>query len=230
MANKFLAIILATLAASPALSDGHAAAESDTGLYGFTFLGATSLQDPTFSGSIAGAPQDVETFFEDSSINFGIGIGRSLPTLGEGFRGELELSYSDSDIDNTNFSGNALPQEDANGGISTTRFLASIYRDFSNESAFTPYIGGGLGVAFTDLDISYGPGVTLNESDENLSAQIVLGGSYELTDQLALTTDLRFTRDFDVESSRLSPTGDLTGTVSDDIDNVSLNLGLRFAF
>lgn len=214
------------LTTTPVFADGHTSSE----LYGFGFLGVTSLQDPTFSGTIGGNAQNVETFFDDTGANIGIGLGRAFPQLGEGVRGEVSLSYSNQDINNTNFSGNGPTQENASGDVSSTRLLASLYKDFDNGSIFTPYVGAGLGVSSTEFDIAYGPGVTLNDSDQNLSAEIAVGGSFALSDQLALTTDIRLTRDFSVESRRLDPAGALTGTVSDDIDNVSFNVGLRFGF
>lgn len=231
MHTKLAAAILATCAASPVFAAGHSETElSSTDLYGFGYVGVTSLQDPTFSGSIGGTNQSVETFFDDTGTNIAIGVGRAFPEWGNGVRGEVSLSYSSSDINNTNFSGNGPDQEDASGDVSTTRLLASVYKDFDTGTVFTPYIGGGLGLSSTDLDISYGPGVTLDDRDQNISAEIVLGGSFALSDQLALTTDVRFTRDFDVTTDRLSPAGDLTGVVSEDIDNTSFNIGLRFAF
>lgn len=227
--NKQIAIVLTTLAVTPAFADGHASPDV-TDLYGFGYLGVTSLQDPTFTGTIGGAPQSVETFFDDTGTNIGIGIGRAFPQIGDGVRGEISLSYSNSDINNTNFSGNGPAQEDANGDISSTRILASIYKDFETDTIFTPYVGAGLGFSNTEFDITYAPGVTLSDSDQNLSAELAVGGSFTLTDTLALTTDIRYTRDFSVESRRLNPAGALTGTVSDDIENVSFNVGLRFAF
>ena len=134
MAYKHLVVTLVTLIASPVFADGHSDVEthdSNTEYYGFAFIGAAENQDPTFSGTIGGSPETVETFFDDPALNIGFGIGRALPALGEGFRGEVELSYTDADIDNTNFSGNGPAQENANGGISTTRVLASVYRDRS---------------------------------------------------------------------------------------------------
>lgn len=226
MSMKAFAVALATLTATSAMADGHTGAD----LYGFGYLGASSLNDPTFSGTVGGAPQTVETFFDDTGTSFGVGIGRALPNFGAGVRGEIELSYSTADIENTNFSGNGPDQEPASGSVDTTRLFASLYKDFDTGSAITPYIGAGLGIASSDLNIAYGPGVTLNDTDRNVTAQIVLGGSYDLTDQLALTTDLRFTRDFGVTSARLNPAGNLTGVVSDDIDTTSLNVGLRFSF
>jgi len=226
MTLKVLSIALATLTATSALAEGHTSTE----LYGFGYLGVSSLQDPTFAGNVGGAPQTVQTFFDSTGSSFGIGIGRALPQIGEGVRGEVELSYSSSDIENTNFSGNGPDQEPANGSVDTTRLFATLYKDFDTSGPITPYVGAGLGYSSTDLGISYGPGVTLNDTDRHVSAQIVLGGSYDLSDQLALTTDVRFTRDFDVTSRRLSPAGDVTGVLSQDIDTTSLNIGLRFSF
>ncbi|MEM1302632.1 MAG: outer membrane beta-barrel protein, partial [Pseudomonadota bacterium] len=97
-------------------------------------------------------------------------------------------------------------------------------------SAFTPYVGGGLGVAYTEFDVVYGPGVALGDSSNDFSLQLIAGSSYDLGNGTSLFGDLRYVRDFGTEIDRLAPTGALTGTVEDDIDTVQLNLGVRFAF
>lgn len=224
-----LSLILASTALTAATSfAAHAAEPLET--YGFAFGGFATVQDPTFSGIVGGSPETVETFFDNEGYSLGFGVGASLSQWAPGLRGEIELSYTSGDINNTNFSGNGPAQEAANGSIDTTRLLATVYKDFENGSAFTPYIGAGLGLASSDLGISYGPGVTLNDTDRGLAAQLVIGGSYKVNERFDLTGDVRFIRDFDVESQRLSPLGALTGTVSSDVDTVAVNFGIRYKF
>lgn len=225
--NKLIPIALAVITATPVLADGHTA---ETGLYGFAFGGLVVPFDTTLSGTINGGSEDVDTDFDDTGFTLGLGVGTALPGIGEGIRGELELSYSDTDVDSVDFSGNGPGREVTSGDITTTRVFASLYKDFDTIGSFTPYAGAGVGVAFTDFDVQYGPGVELDDNDESFSVQIVAGGAFALTDRLDLTTDVRYIRDFDVESERFAPTGASTGSVSDDFESVNVNVGLRFSF
>ncbi|SLN35947.1 outer membrane protein [Pseudooctadecabacter jejudonensis] len=222
---KSLPIFAATLFATSAMAEGH----SSTALYGFAFGGFAVSQEPTFEGVVGGNPANVQTFFDDGH-SIGFGVGRGLPQLGDGVRGEIELSYSETNIDNTDFSGNGPGQEPANGGLNTTRLFANLYKDFPTAGPVTPYLGGGLGIASTDFDISYGPGVTLADTDEGLTAQIIAGGAYAVSDTMDVFADVRFIRDFDIESARRAPDGTITGSVGDDVDTVTVNFGVRFAF
>ncbi|MBE1283019.1 MAG: outer membrane beta-barrel protein [Rhodobacteraceae bacterium] len=222
MSLRFVIAALAVVGAAPVAAQDF---------YGQVFGGYSDLSDSDFSGVIGGSNQNVATDF-DGGYNLGISVGRSLPAWsGNGFslRGEVELSYSDNDVDSVDFSGNG-PGAEANtsGDISSTRLFANLIADFETNSKFSPYAGIGLGGDFVDHDIVYGPNVTITGRDEAFAAQLILGSSYEINDQLSLFTDARYVRSFDVTSTRTSPGG--AATVSDDLSRVNLNFGLRFNF
>ena len=221
-----LPVVTATLlAASPSFAQDF---------YGQVFGGINIVSDPTFSGDVATpagvGPQSVETD-QDTGFNFGIAVGTSLPALGSNFRGEVELSYSRSDVDGVAFSGNGPdPEVNVSGDISTTRVFGNLLYDFEKTGKFTPFVGAGLGLAHTDINVIYGPGVNLTDTSTDVSAQLILGAAYELSDGLSLVGDVRYIRDFGVESARFNPAGAVTGTVEDDIGSFNVNVGLRFNF
>jgi opacity protein-like surface antigen len=222
MSIRFVIAAVAGLAAAPV-----AAQET----YGQIFGGYSNLSDADFSGTIGGSRQNVATDF-DGGYNLGVSVGRTLPGWsGNGFslRGEIELSYSDNDVDSVDFSGNG-PGDEANpgGDITSTRLFANLIADFENQSKFTPYAGLGLGVDFVDQDIVYGNNVTIRGSDEAFAAQLILGASYEISDQVSLFTDARYVRSFSVGATRTSPGG--RASVSDDISRVNVNFGVRYRF
>lgn len=227
----FRTLALATTAALSLASPGLAQ-DSYVALFG----GLSDLDNPTFSGDVttpAGSnPQTVDTNF-DNGFGFGIAYGRSFGSLGgnTSLRGEVELSYSDSDVDGIAFSGNGPASEvNVDGDLQTTRLFGNLLVDFDTGGAFTPYLGAGLGVARTRTDLIYGPGVRIDDSHTGLSVQLIAGTAYQINDQWSLTGDVRYIRDFDVDLERRAPTGALTGTVEDDIDSVAVNIGLRYRF
>jgi len=228
----FTRLILAS--AALALSTSALAAQSLTdGLYIQGFAGYSQLQDSDFSGTIGGSTQSVDTDF-DGGFGLGIAVGTEIPQWSNNAvntRVELELSYRDNDADSTDFSGNGQGQEpNTSGDVTQTSLFANVLFDFKQSGAFTPYVGLGVGATYSDIDFVYGPGVELDDSDTNFAAQIIAGVAYDISDTTALTLDTRYTRAFDVSSDRLAPSGALTGTVEDDIDAFSVNVGLRYGF
>ncbi|NVO56178.1 porin family protein [Rhodobacteraceae bacterium B1Z28] len=222
--------------ASTALILGASAASAQSlsdGTYIQGFIGYSQLQDSDFSGTIGGAGQSVDTDF-DGGYGLGLAIGTEIPQWSNdiiGTRIELELSYRDNDVDGVNFTGNG-PGSEANvsGDISQTSLFANVLFDFKQSGPLTPFAGFGLGATYSDIDFSYGPGVSLDDSDTNFAAQLIAGVAYDLNATTAFTVDARYSRVFDVSSDRLAPNGASTGSVEDDLDTFSVNFGVRYRF
>ncbi|CUH85865.1 Outer membrane protein W [Thalassovita mediterranea] len=221
-------LIGATLIASAAL----AAPASAQDWYGSAFLGYSYADDLDYSGTIGAGPQTVETDL-DESASFGITIGREFGSIGgnASLRGEIELSYRSNDVTAVDFSGNGAGNEANPGGdISSTFLLANAIVDFDTGSAFTPYVGAGIGVGFIEQNVIYGPtsNVTIRGDDEAFTAQLIAGASYEISETTSLFGDVRYARSYDVTGTRTSPAG--VATVSDDLSSTSVNFGVRFKF
>ena len=204
----------------------------EKGFYGSVFVGASFPATVDFKGVIGGSPQSVETDY-DTGYAVGATLGKSWGLVGSVRpRTEIELSYSESDVDTIFFSGNG-PAEEINvaGDSSSTTVFANALLDIPLSGIpVTPYIGAGIGVAFTEQDFAYGPGVHVGDSDEVFAAQLIAGASYDISDRFALTLDGRYQRAFGVESRRVAPNGTVTGTVEDDLDTFAVTLGLRIKF
>lgn len=209
------------------------AAAQDSAPYAFVFGGAVLNGDLDTDGTIGGNPQTVDTDF-DTVFQFGIGVGRSFPGLSSdsiGVRGEIELSFSDTDADQINFSGNGPNAEvNVDGGIRSTALFVNIYADFETNGAIKPFVGAGIGVGHLSQSLVYGPGVQVSESDTALGVQLIAGAAYEVSERVTLTADARYRTFFDVESNRFAPTGASTGVVSGDLGAFSVNFGARIRF
>ncbi len=218
---------IAAIAAASAISATTAFADGQAGGHGYYIqgsLGFNQLSDTDQSG----APGTVASDY-DGGYNISVAVGKKIPAWG-GARAELELSYSENDADTIDFSGNGAGNE-ANvvGDISSTSIRANLLYDFKTAGKITPYVGAGVGVSFIDSSIAYGGApVRINDDDTAFSAQLIAGAAYKISDNLDLTLDARYSRAFGVELTRVSPAG--TAIVEDDFDNLSVNLGLRFAF
>jgi len=204
------------------------------------FVGAGFTDDASFAGIVTppGGPQTVDTDF-DTGLNFGGAVGLFLPSLATDSytpRMELELSHLNSDADTLDFSGNGVGNENnTSGDISRTLLMVNALVDIDTGSEITPFLGAGIGAAFTDIDIVYGgapgapPPILFSDDDTNLAAQAIIGASYELTQETSVFVDGRYTRIFDVDGARFNP-GGLTGIIEDDVSNYSVNVGLSYKF
>ena len=219
------------------LDDPIIESTAGTQFYVSGFAGALFAEDidTTISGTGPAVGADYDIDF-DTAFHFGGAIGVSLGDLGlKAFtpRVELEVSYADADADEINFSGNGPASElNVRGGVSTTLVMVNAFADFNTGTAWTPYIGGGLGVGFVDYDFSYqtGPLIEVDDNDEGFAAQAIVGVSYAFSDNFALTLDARYTEIFDIESDRIANGAVNTGTVEDDYGRFSVNAGFRFSF
>lgn len=202
------------------------------GIYGTIFGGVDFTDESDFDGLLGGATESVNVDF-DTGYNVGGAIGgvwHSARIGGLTPRTEIEVSYSEADADTINFTGNGLGNEPIpEGSISSTKVFANLLFDINTQSNFTPYFGGGIGVAFTELDLNYSPGFNLNDDDESFAFQLIAGAAYKISDRVSLTLDGRYTRIVDVDTDRFAPDGTLAGNFEDDIDNFSINGGLRIS-
>jgi opacity protein-like surface antigen len=102
--------------------------------------GSVGLFIPTDSSITTNAGQSRDIEYD---------LGYSLSAVGgvefnNGLRLEGELTYKSADTDKLIFAGIS---ESINSDASVLAALGSGYFDFKNTSPFTPYVGGGLGIA-----------------------------------------------------------------------------------
>ena len=188
MSNTIKAGLLGAILTCMAVQPSHAAdiAPQTTfhpyiGVFGgFDFL-------PGISGT--------EFFWGSGTLNTKVGdfAGITLgANLSENWRAELELSRSYNGINNFTFNSGSVNTY-AGGGINQTYALANVWYDFRNDSALTPYVGGGLGAGWADgnLDLNDG-GFIRATSSTALAFQLGIGVTYDVGDKLSLDLGYRF--------------------------------------
>lgn len=182
----------------------------------------------------------------DEGISASAAFGRSFGS----FRGEVELAYQSNDVDthtNVAVGGGAIGTEDAGvlitgspnlgvsvadlvadgrGSVDTTFLMLNGYYDFNAIGPVTPYVGAGVGVGFVNVD--YSPsGVTIVDDDgTHFAYQVIAGGSFDLSDRMALFAQYRYRATEDVETEIALFDANL------DIENAAsiLEAGLRIRF
>ena len=222
---------------------------ADDDIYVFGFGGGSFLSDNNFTGisdpdigvpGASGSPLSVQLDYDDSTF-FGGGVGYQLPfRYLKVFHPRLELEVSRFSADISGGSFNNGIQSFA-GEQEATLLYFNNYSDivFSPNQRLTPYIGGGLGVAFVDANAPYFPATasapvfTVTGSETAFSSHAAAGLSYEVTPNIDLYTEGRYFRTYglDLERRFIDAGVNLrSGDVSDNLEGFTATGGLRFRF
>ncbi len=182
------------------------------------------------------------SFPEDTSFNtLGLGItneydlgyffsgaaGVSNLAGVRGLRGELEVGYTQSDIESHNVGGVKFTGGNAFGRSALTYGLASLYYDFNTGTIVRPFIGAGGGIA----DVSFenygvtGVGSVLDSSDTAYAYHITAGANVEITKSLNFELAYRYLGTTGAELTAR----DGTKTEVDTVDH-QIMFGLRQSF
>lgn len=154
-------------------------------------------------------------------------------------RTEIEVNYFDTNLDSINFSGNGPAQEVLAGGsdISGVGLFGNLYVDYTNafDTGLSPYVFGGVGAVFANLDIAYNAGnLNLQDNDTAFAWQVGVGASYEVAKNVSLFTDVRYQQIVNLSSVRragpVPVVGAGGGSFEDDLNNVIARAGLSISF
>jgi opacity protein-like surface antigen len=138
----------------------------------------------------------------DAKLDTDVGVGFS-GALGFDFDSGLtaELEYSHRSVD-TNKVTSSIGELNAPGKYTLNTLIGNVGERFLSSSEFTPYLGGGLGIAWhkiADDDIGLG------ESDSTFVYQLLVGIEYSINSQTKLGLGYGFlgTSDPDFEGATL---------------------------
>lgn len=218
---------------------------SAAGLYGSIQLGYSeqASESEPYGNNIAVDADFPAEFDAGDSVVGGVGIGYRF---NDNFRLEGRLAYRNSDFNETQFGTGERNGSEyiLNGEISSTTLTVEGFYDFSNSSAFTPYIKAGIGVSDNDYSARLGgagvaafdpyDGTTdgyydnyADDSSTEFSWNVGFGGSYDLSDKTALYVEYQYTVFGDVRTGQDSFTD---GFKIDDAAANELMVGVRINF
>jgi len=219
---------------------------SNRGNFGTAFTtGAVTGVTPPLNIA-AGSPVGWKTEF-DSGLDIGLAIG----TRRGNYRLELEYFNSESQVDthtgvaaagielgaidagvlisgNTGDLGVSVADLVAagQGEIESQGLVLNGFYDFENGSAFTPFVG--LGIGFNMVDVDYAPSAIdiIGDDDSGFMYQLTIGADYHLSDTIDLFGSIRYRDNSDLEfSSTLLP-------AKIEVENTSViyQFGVRYNF
>jgi opacity protein-like surface antigen len=158
MRNKQLLMAVAAGAMALGISSAKAAdiepIAEPAGWYVSLFGGVSWLEDVKtdyeFIGYDGSYHADIET---DTGFIVGGAVGTHFT---EDLRLELEVAYSENDVDKIGYSNDDVHGNyDAHGQFGILTIMANLWYDLPLSEELKPYIGGGAGVAIVDADVSY---------------------------------------------------------------------------
>jgi opacity protein-like surface antigen len=119
-----------------------------------------SFATPYISGNLVlvwVSDSDVkDDFGDEAEISFDVGYGLSAAVgnaYENGGRAEVEFGYRTNDIDDISVSG--YGSASIGGDVSAMSLMANGFYDFAPNEKLSPFIGGGVGMAYVEGDIDY---------------------------------------------------------------------------
>ena len=165
-----------------------ASAQNVSGFYVGGGAGVNWLQDQGGSTSPA-----VASLGTDYKTGYGL-LGALGYGYGSGWRSELEINFRDNNVDAVKRNGGALTGP--GGDVTQLGVFGNALYDFKFGIPFTPYLGLGLGWVRSAATIK-GNGITaIDDTDNLIGYQAIVGAAYPLSQQLKLTLDYRFMSTF----------------------------------
>ncbi len=166
-------------------------------------LGLTIPSDSNMTDStLPGITIDVKS---DTGLALGAAAGYDF---GNNIRVEGEVAYQKNDVDKASMLGIDFG---LTGNISSLAFLLNGYYDFANDTAFTPFVSAGLGVAkvkANDLNVA-GLGIPSANADDTVFAyQVGAGVGYAVNKKVSVDVTYRYfatsNPDFDTTNAEYS--------------------------
>jgi opacity protein-like surface antigen len=180
-----------------------------SGNLGFAVPNDSDITDST----IPGGSLNIES---DTGPALGVAVGYDFGTT----RVEGEIAYQKNDFDKTSIAGVGF---NLTGDTSSLALLLNGYYDFTNESAFTPFISAGIGfsrVEVNDMNIS-GSGIPGSNDDDTVFAyQVGAGVGYTVNEKITVDVKYRY-------SGTEDPKFDTTKA---EYSSHNFYAGIRFAF
>ncbi len=111
---------------------------------GFGWHGSTSGERET----VGYESVTIQNFDIDSQLSLSLGAGYYFT---QNFRGDLTYDYRTTAQTN---GYQILGNTDEGPDVKSSALLANLYYDFSPSSTISPYLGGGIGMAFNDVEMN----------------------------------------------------------------------------
>lgn len=174
-------------------------------------------------------PEDSNStyFGDETELEFDPGWAVEVATgfhMNEFIRAELALAWRQTEVDDLEYVGTYLELDEDYIGLFTA--MLNGYLDLPLILGVRPFIGGGAGFAYFDVDLeTTAPLIAVNSGDLTFAWQGIAGLAFHFTPQVALTGTYTYLGTSDTEDD-----GNLNGLRIKDYRTHTLMAGMRFYF
>ncbi len=200
VAPKSLLTLLSVLAIFVAGASSAVVSKAQAQWYISGNVGGAVLVDSDATDSSGASSTTSEIRFDAGYAAAGA-VGYTFQAPWGAFRLEEEISYRSNNLDTVNISSttggslifSSLGTFALGGKVSTLGFMTNGWFDFNTGSKWVPFIGGGVGGANIDLDITSvgGTATIFNQSDTVLAVQLGTGIGYRVNAKSTLSLAYR---------------------------------------
>jgi len=180
--RALVVMLLLVISATSALAAGPYVGASG----GVSMVHDSDISEPGISGTVE----------YDTGFGFNVNVGYDFDPV----RVEFEFGYKNADVKNVSAFGIGVPVNNAD--LTTLSYMVNAFYDIKTKSAFTPYLGAGIGMINGELDDN---GYTAD--DTVFGYQFIVGAAYNFNKNFALDLSYRFqgaAQDFSLNGSDLS--------------------------
>ena len=241
--------------ATPAMAS---AGETYVGVSGGIVLPSNSQNSGSFDSAVP-ATADWPEIPADTSLGWTTEFEEGYAISGQfghafdnGFRAELELNYSEYDVQThsgltvggTNIdaldvavltrgapdAANPTVGEviaDGQGSVSNWGIFANGFYDFNPQGTFKPYIGAGLGYVNTDVKFSPSGVDVADENDDGFAWQGIIGASFAVSENVDIFAQGAYRERFEDADIPLNL---LPATLGVETGQTTVSAGVRFRF
>src|SRR3954452_22525479 len=184
---------------------------------------ASALEDADGTVNNPGAPTLDLTLKAEKGWLACVAGGDQWPS---GLALEGEVTYRENRLDKVKILGGHI---DLGGDEHSWALMTNAYYNLHTGTAFTPYVGGGIGAAFLTISAKPQGAADFNDSETRFAYQAIAGVSYALTERVSLGIEYRYFATTDPSYSD-NPGGGGTSRVDAEYKthNVLVNLIYRF--
>ena len=190
-------------------------------------LAAQAATDGFYVGGAAGvnfaADSKVSSTPFNDTATFDTGAAGALSVgygYGNGLRSEFEASLRSNGINGVK--NNTITN--AGGSVRNWGLMINGLYDFNTGTAFTPYLGAGIGLGIVNAKLTGSNITRYSGTDTQFAYQGIAGVSYAFNPNLSLTTDYRYYATTDAKFSYNNNTYKATNA------NHTILVGLRWTF
>lgn len=221
-------LLLLVLLSLPAFAAGDMPAPYVEAKLGGSYTQADSIKNT----SAVAAPAPVSKGSVDDLVGvLGLAAGLNFKSMGLPVRAELEYAYRTELGYNPNptFVGAGIPTSLKSDMDSHSLFINAYY-DIETGTAFTPYVGGGLGMAWnhtkaTGTVIATGASQDYRKTTDSFAWNLGAGCAYSLNDNWKLSAGYRY-----VDLGKVVWGDNTSQLTSKDLTSHEVTVGLRYQF